>query len=137
MSAYPNPRAVADILADVLAGNNIPEPQQSVDVLTLLAALTSGGNRLHVEPLSALGVSRTLAVGATSAEITLTSTCRRVSLTPLVDMCIVIGTGAQTATSTSHYLLANTVKDFAVPAGARIAAIRVSTDGNLRISELL
>jgi len=104
-----------------------------------LAALILDG-RLQVEVLGMLGAPRSLAAGVASAEITLTSTCRRVRVTAVdADICFRVGTGTiGDAVSTDHYLIAGSSADFAVAASSKIAAIRAgSTDGTLRISELL
>jgi len=86
-----------------------------------------------------LGVSRVLSVGATSANVALTPTCRFVSLvtTAGTHVHISVGVGAQTATNTSHILLVNQRITIAVPFGANIAAIQGSAAGNLFISELV
>lgn len=85
------------------------------------------------------GVSRILAVGATSANVNLTSTCRFISITTTAGTHVhfKIGVGAQTATSTSHILLVNQRLTIAVPPDANIGAIQGSAAGNLYISELL
>jgi hypothetical protein len=86
-----------------------------------------------------LGVSRILAVSATSANVALTSTCRFVSLvtTAGTHVHISVGVGTQTATVTSHILLVNQRITIAVPQGANIGALQGSLPGNLYISELL
>lgn len=86
-----------------------------------------------------LGTSRILAVGATSANVNLTSTCRFVSLltTAGTHVHISVGVGTQTATATSHILLANERIVIAVPFNANIAVIQGSASGNLYISELV
>ena len=102
---------------------------------TSAGTFTSNESTANLE----LGVSRILAVSATSANIALTSTCRFVSLvtTAGTHVHISVGVGAQTATSTSHILLVNQRITIAVPFGANIAAIQGSAAGNLYISELL
>jgi len=111
-----------------------------------MASLTTGGSTSAGTFTSSestanleLGVSRILAVSATSANIALTSTCRFVSLvtTAGTHVHISVGVGAQTATNTSHILLVNQRITIAVPFGANIAAIQGSAAGNLYISELL
>ena len=111
-----------------------------------MASLTTGGSTsagtftsnegiVNLE----VGTSRILAVGATSANIALTNTCRFVSLvtTAGTHVHFTVGVGAQTATGTSHILLVNQRITIAVPFGANIAAIQGSAAGNLYISELL
>jgi hypothetical protein len=110
-----------------------------------MASLTTGGSTsagtfttsetsVNLE----LGTPRILAVGVTSANIALTTTCRFVSLvtTAGTHVHISVGVGAQTATTSSHILLVNQRITIAVPFGANIAAIQGSAAGNLYISEL-
>ena len=140
MSAYPNPRALTAIQADIAAGNNISEPQIFIDLLVAVTASLSATGRTLVEPLGQAGTSLTVAAASTSAEVALTETCRRVSLTAVgADLCFRIGAGTiGNAVATDHYLVAGTTKDFAVAANSKIAAIRAgSTDGSLRITELI
>lgn len=92
---------------------------------------------LPVDTLAALGVSRLVAMGAASANIALTTTTRRVSIHATVAGFYAVGTGAQTASSTSHYIGAGERLDFDVAANTQIAAIRSATDGTLYISELI
>ena len=111
-----------------------------------MASLTTGGSTTTGTFTSSeitvnleLGVSRILAVSATSANVALTSTCRFVSLvtTAGTHVHISVGVGAQTATTSSHILLVNQRITIAVPFGANIAALQGSLSGNLYISELL
>lgn len=97
--------------------------------------------RMTTEILGVPTVPRQLPVTATSASMALTATCRRVSVEARgCDIRYVVGTGAQTANAaTSHFISAGGVKDFAVPAGATIAAIRetaATVNGTLEITEL-
>lgn len=103
-----------------------------------LAALTAPDSRSPVEPLGTPSVSRTLAAGAASASVTLTASCVRVSLVAVTaDVAFRIGSGAQTAVATDHYLSVGERIDVRVPAGSSIGAIRAGTvDATLRISEL-
>lgn len=99
-------------------------------------------NRLPTEILGQPSVARQLAVTATSASATLTTTCRRISIRARgCDMRYVVGTGAQTASATaSHFIAQDERLDIAVPANAVIAAIRESAataDGSLAITELI
>lgn len=93
---------------------------------------------LPVDTLGSMGASRQLAAGATSASTALTTTTRRVSVyARLSDIRFAVGTGAQTASSTSHYIASGERLDFDVPASAQIAVIRAgSTDAVLEVSEL-
>jgi hypothetical protein len=128
MPAYPNPRSLAQIQADLAANKNIDEPQIFIDILTALA-------------FSALGqpaVARQLAAGATSASTALTSTCRRISIRATgASIRYRIGTGTQIAGGTSHLIAQDERLDLAVPADAQIGIIRAaSTDGVLELTEL-
>lgn len=88
--------------------------------------------------LFVLGTARQIAIGAASVNLALTSTCRFVSLITGAGTHIhfSIGTGTQTATTSSHYLKAGERIYVAVPFGANIAAIQGSAAGTLFISEL-
>jgi hypothetical protein len=104
-------------------------------------AVTTAGAFLS-EPsttLFSLGASRSQAIGATSANIALTSTCRFVSLKCAGgNHChFTIGVGAQTATASSHYLRTGERLFVAVPANANIAVIQgAGAATTLYISEL-
>lgn len=104
-------------------------------------AVTTAGTFLS-EPSSTvlqLGTSRSLAIGATSSNLALTSTCRYVSL-----ICAggthchyQIGVGAQTATSSSHYLRTGERITLGIPANANIAVIQgTGASTTLFITEL-
>lgn len=97
------------------------------------------GSPIPVEPLGIPSVARQLTVTDTSASVTLTSTCTRISMyARSAAIRFVVGTGAQTATSTSHFLDANNGMDIRVPLGATIAAIRDGEiNATLEISELV
>ena len=103
-------------------------------------SVTTSGTFL-TEPgttLFAIGTARTIAVGATSVNLALSPTCRFVSIITGAGTHIhfAVGVGAQTATSSSHYLKVGERFLFAVPAGANIAAIQGSASGTLFITEL-
>lgn len=94
-----------------------------------------------LDPLGVPTVARQLAVTATSASVTLTATCRRVSIRARgCDMRYVVGIGAQTANNaTSHFIAQDERMDIAVPLGSTIAAIRdaaATANGSLAITEL-
>jgi hypothetical protein len=95
-------------------------------------------DRLTTDTLGAAGVARQLSAGAASANTALTTTCRRVSIHARgADIRYVIGTGAQTASGTSHYIASGERLDLNVPASAQIAVIRAGTvDGTLELTEL-
>jgi hypothetical protein len=97
--------------------------------------------RMTTEVLGVPTVARQLPVTDTSDSVALTATCRRISIKArFCDMRFVVGTGAQTANAaTSHFIEAGERLDFAVPAGATIAAIRetaATVNGTLEIAEL-
>ncbi len=100
----------------------------------------SSGRQL-VEPLGTATVARRIPASASSDIVTLTSTCKRISIRALgCNMRYITGTGALTANAqTSHYIAQDERLDLAVPAGASIAAIRESlatVNGVLEITEL-
>jgi hypothetical protein len=101
------------------------------------AAVTPG--LLPVDTLATVGVARQLAAGAASANTALTTTARRISIHANgAAIRYAIGTGAQTATATSHYIASGERLDLDVPASAQIAVIRAAaTDGVLELSELV
>lgn len=106
--------------------------------------LVDMGNDTYVELIEPLGcpvVARQLAASTTSNSVTLTTTCRRISIRARnCDMRYVVGVGAQTAnSSTSHFIAQDERLDIAVPIGTTIAVIREAgavVDGSLAISEL-
>lgn len=103
-----------------------------------LATLTPTDSRSPVETLGTPSVSRTLAAGSASASVTLTASCVRVSLVAVTaDVAFRVGSGAQTAVATDHFLAVGERIDIRVAAGSSIGAIRAgSVDATLRISEL-
>jgi hypothetical protein len=110
-----------------------------------MASITTGGVTTTGTFLSetgttvfGLGTARTIAIGASSVNLVLSPTCRYVSLITGAGTHIhyTIGTGTQTATTSSHYLKAGERITVAVPADANIAAIQGSAAGTLFISEL-
>jgi hypothetical protein len=107
----------------------------------MVGIVGTADGRMTTEVLGIPGVARQLAVTTASASVALTATCRRISIKARdCDMRYAIGTGAQTANaSTSHFIEAGERLDFAVPAGATIAAIRetaATVNGSLAITEL-
>lgn len=91
-----------------------------------------------VEPLGRVGTARQLNAGSASANTALTGNVSRVSMRAVgADIRYSIGTTAQTATSTSHFIANGERLDIAVPPGANIAVIRnAGTNGTLEITEL-
>jgi len=105
------------------------------DGVTTVGSFISDVHNLALQPT----IARTITLGGSSVNQALTNTCRFVSL-----ICsggthchYQIGTGAQTASATTHYLKTGERITVAVPAGAHIAAIQ-GTGGSttLFISEL-
>jgi hypothetical protein len=107
---------------------------------TTLAALntkipTQGiPNLLPVDTLGTPGVPRVQATAGIAATITLTLTCRRVSMFATQGTWYSI---LGTATSSSHYIGAGERLDFDVPASTAISVLRETTDGSIRITELV
>lgn len=95
-------------------------------------------SRVNVEPLGIPGVARQLAAGAASANTALTSGIARISIHARgADIRYSVGSAAQTASATSHFIGAGERLDLDVPASAQIAVIRAgSTNGTLELSEL-
>ena len=94
---------------------------------------------LPVDTLAAVGVARQLAATAATANTALTTTCRRISIHARgADVRYAIGTVAQTASATSHFIGQSERLDIDVAANTQIAVIRAGTvDGVLELSELL
>lgn len=95
--------------------------------------------KIASEPLGIPAVARQLSAGAVSANTALTSTCRRVSLfARLSDIRFSIGSTAQTASATSHYLSLGERVDLRLPSTPNIAVIRASgVDAVLEVTELI
>jgi hypothetical protein len=93
----------------------------------------------HVEPLGKVGAARQLTAGSTSANTALTAGVFRISMKAVgADIRYSIGSSAQTATSTSHYIAIGERLDVSVPPGANIAVIRNgTTNGVLEVTELV
>ena len=93
----------------------------------------------HVEPLGAPGTARQLAAGASSTNTALSQNVFRVSIRATgADIRFAIGSSAQTATTSSHFIANGERLDFAVPTSANIAVIRAgSTSGTLELTELV
>lgn len=91
------------------------------------------------EPLGFPGTARQLAAGSASANTALTPGVFRISIRANnADIRFEIGSGAQTASATSHFIAKNERLDFAVSINANIAVIRAGiTDGTLEVTELL
>ena len=93
----------------------------------------------QVEPLGKAGAARQLSAGASSVNTALTAGVYRVSMRATgADIRFAIGSGAQTATTSSHFIANGERLDFAVPISANIAVIRAgSTSGTLELTELV
>jgi hypothetical protein len=89
---------------------------------------------LPVDTLGTPGVPRVQATAGIAATVTLTSTCRRVSMFATQGTWYSI---SGTATSSSHYIGAGERLDFDVPASTAISVLRETTDGSIRITELV
>jgi hypothetical protein len=89
---------------------------------------------LPVDTLGTPGASRAQATSGTAAGVTLTSTCRRVSMFATQGTWYSL---SGTATATSHYIGAGERLDFDVPASTTISVLRETTDGSIRITELV
>lgn len=85
-----------------------------------------------------LTVARTVAANATSANVALTETCRRILLSAHgADCFIKVGPGAQTATSSDHLLFMGERLLLNVTKNTNVAAIRhAGSNGTVYISEL-
>ena len=109
-------------------------------IVTPLAAQSTAYGRSKTEPLGTWVTAQTTTAGAATSSVTLGSTTRRISMTARnADVYFRIGTGTVNATAGngSGFLPAGATKDFAVPAGAKVAVIRAgSTDAIVEIDEL-
>mgnify|MGYP003110944085 FL=1 len=85
-----------------------------------------------------VGTARQLAAGASSANTALTAGISRVSMRAVgADIRFSIGTSAQTASASSHFIADGERLELRIPEGANIAVIRnASTSGVLELSEL-
>ena len=92
----------------------------------------------RVEPLGQAGLARQLTAGSTTSNTALTAGVFRISMRAVgADIRFSIGTGTQTATSSSHFIANGERLDFALPPGANIAVLRNgTTDGTLEVTEL-
>ena len=92
----------------------------------------------RVEPLGQAGLARQLTAGSTTSNTALTAGVFRISMRAVgADIRFSIGNGAQTATTSSHFIANGERLDFAVPGAANIAVLRNgTTDGTLEVTEL-
>lgn len=91
-------------------------------------------NLLPVDTLGTPSVPRVQATSAAAASIVLTTTCRRVSMYATQGTWYSI---SGTATATSHYIATGERIDIDVPANTTISVLRETTDGSIRITELV
>jgi hypothetical protein len=89
---------------------------------------------LPVDTLGTPGAPRAQATSGTAAGIALTPTCRRVSMFATQGAWYSL---SGTATAASHYIGAGERLDFDVPASTTISVLRETTDGSIRITELV
>jgi len=101
--------------------------------------MVSKQNPAYVENLSMPSTPRQLAAGATSANVALTVGCKRASIYANgASMRFLVGSSAQTALATSHFISDGERLDLSLPDTPNIAVIRnATTSGVLEISELI
>ena len=92
-----------------------------------------------VEPLGKAGLARQLSAGSASANTALTVGVTRISMRAVgADIRFAIGTTAQTATASSHFIANGERLDFSCYPGSNIAVLRNgTTNGTLEVTELL
>ena len=92
----------------------------------------------RVEPLGVPGLARQLTATNTSANTALSANVYRISMRAVgADIRYQVGSGAQTATSSSHFIANGERLDVALPQGGNIAVLRNgTTDGTLEVTEL-
>lgn len=113
------------------AGLGLEATQQSI-LGRLPAALTPG--LFPVDGLATPTVARVQATSSAAASITLTPTCRRVSMYATQGTWYSI---SGTATASSHYIAAGERLDFDFPASTTLSVLRETIDGSIRITELV
>lgn len=96
---------------------------------------------INTAPPAAVSVARKVAAGSSSASVTLTADCRRISIfARLADSRFEIGSGGVIATQNSAFIAAGERIEVTINEGSSIAAIRDagwSMDGFLEITELV
>jgi hypothetical protein len=125
--------------AVAVSAAELPLPTGAATETTLAALNTKIPDQgiaglLPVDTLGTPGASRVQATAGIAASVTLTSTCRRVSMFATQGTWYSI---SGTATATSHYIGAGERLDFDVPASTAISVLRETTDGSIRITELV
>ena len=117
----------------------LPLPSGAATETTLAALNTKIPDQaiaglLPVDTLGTPGAPKVQATSGTAAGITLTPTCRRVSMFATAGAWYSL---SGTATAASHYVGAGERLDFDVPASTTISVLRETTDGSIRITELV
>ena len=92
----------------------------------------------RVEPLGVPGLARQLTATNTSANTALSANVYRISMRAVgADIRYQVGSGVQTATSSSHFIANGERLDVALPQGGNIAVLRNgTTNGTLEVTEL-
>ena len=92
----------------------------------------------RVEPLGVPGLARQLTATNTSANTALSANVYRISMRAVgADIRYQVGSGTQTATSSSHFIANGERLDVALPQGGNIAVLRNgTTNGTLEVTEL-
>lgn len=98
----------------------------------LPATMTTPG-LLPVDTLGTPGTPRVQATSSTAANITLTATCRRVSMYATAGAWYSIG---GTATTSSHFIAEGERLDFDVPESTTISVLQDTAAGFIRVTEL-
>lgn len=118
---------------DASAANQLLEITATQQVRDRLPAAQPTPGLLAVDTLGTPGTPRVQATGAASANIVLTTTCRRVSMYATAGTWYSL-TG--NATDQSHYIGAGERLDFDVPASTTIRVLQETAAGSVRITEL-
>lgn len=118
---------------------SLPLPSGAATETTLSALNTkipsqSIAGLLPVDTLGTPGTPRVQATSGTAASIVLTTTCRRISMYATTGTWYSI---SGTATATSHYIAAGERLDLDVPAATTVSVLQETTDGSVRITELV
>jgi hypothetical protein len=137
--SLPLPADAATETTLAAASAKLPASLGSKTAANSLSVAPASDAQFKTEPLGIPGVARTLSAGEANANTALTSTCRRASILALTaDICFAVGSSSQTATASSHYIVAGERLDIALPETPNIGVIRAgSVNGTLRVTELL
>lgn len=117
---------------------SLPLPSGAATETTLSALNTKVPSQnvpglIPVDTLGTPGTARNQTTSGTAANIVLTTTCRRISMTATAATFYSI---SGTATSSSHYIGANERLDFDVPASTTISVLQVTAAGTVYVTEL-